>query len=473
MNKKHVFESYLFVKFVFDISLIVVAWFLAFYLRFYSGIPLLKGIPETQIYFKLVPTIIFVWGIFFLSSGEYRLTRFFSLNSKSFARLLRNCVSCTLIFILLTFFFEEYKYSRVTLAIFFVLQPILVIAGRLILQKLVYASFRKKPDARILVVAHPRCLAKTLALIEEQSLALGKICALILTKAPEQAALPAFSAIKERYPVYEEPEHWVDFLSKEQIDTVFLALTTEESAFFSQNLEVIASQVSECLIVPDLDSLSRHPLTYRQIGSSTVLAVHDSPLSGFNIVLKRMLDIFGALVAILIFSPVLIINTLLVRLSSKGPIFYAQTRLGLDGRDFTILKFRSMPVEAEQKSGAVWATAKDNRPTKIGKFLRKTSLDEFPQLFNVLQGEMSLVGPRPERPVFVDQFRRSVPQYMLRHKVKAGMTGWAQINGWRGDTSIERRIEHDLFYIQNWSLWLDIKILFLTIFRGFVNPNAY
>ena len=163
----------------------------------------------------------------------------------------------------------------------------------------------------------------------------------------------------------------------------------------------------------------------------------------------------------------------LVRLSSPGPIFYRQERMGLDGRIFNALKFRSMRLDAEHRTGAVWASKADDRCTPIGQFIRKVSLDELPQLFNVLRGEMSLVGPRPERPVFIEQFKKQIPDYMLRHKVKAGITGWAQINGWRGNTSLEKRIEFDLYYIERWSLWFDIKILFLTIFKGFVYPNAY
>jgi lipopolysaccharide/colanic/teichoic acid biosynthesis glycosyltransferase len=147
--------------------------------------------------------------------------------------------------------------------------------------------------------------------------------------------------------------------------------------------------------------------------------------------------------------------------------------MGLDGRTFNALKFRSMRLDAEQRTGAVWASKDDDRCTPIGRFIRKVSLDELPQLFNVLRGEMSLVGPRPERPIFIEQFKKQIPDYMLRHKVKAGITGWAQINGWRGNTSLEKRIEFDLYYIERWSLWFDIKILFLTIFRGFVDPNAY
>jgi exopolysaccharide biosynthesis polyprenyl glycosylphosphotransferase len=162
-----------------------------------------------------------------------------------------------------------------------------------------------------------------------------------------------------------------------------------------------------------------------------------------------------------------------VKLTSPGPVLYAQERMGLDGRTFKMFKFRSMRIDAEAKSGAVWAQAGDDRRTVMGAFLRSTSIDELPQFWNVFRGDMSLVGPRPERPVFVSQFRGEIPHYMLRHKVKAGITGWAQVNGWRGNTSLDRRIECDLFYIRNWSYALDWKILFLTLWKGFINKNAY
>src|SRR6185312_5262868 len=172
-------------------------------------------------------------------------------------------------------------------------------------------------------------------------------------------------------------------------------------------------------------------------------------------------------------SPILALIVVLVRLTSNGPIFYEQERMGLDGKTFKMIKFRSMRVDAEGQTGAVWAQKNDDRRTAIGSFLRATSLDELPQLWNVFVGEMSLVGPRPERPVFVHQFRKDIPHYMLRHKVKAGITGWAQVNGWRGNTSLDRRIECDLYYIRNWSYGMDWKILLMTLWKGFINPNAY
>jgi exopolysaccharide biosynthesis polyprenyl glycosylphosphotransferase len=204
-----------------------------------------------------------------------------------------------------------------------------------------------------------------------------------------------------------------------------------------------------------------------------VVRLNDSPLIGWYAAGKRLIDIVVATTALVVLSPLLLLLAVIVKVTSPGPVLYAQERMGLDGRTFRMLKFRSMRVDAEAQSGAVWAQKEDNRRTVLGTLLRKTSLDELPQLWNVLLGEMSLVGPRPERPVFVHQFRKEIPHYMLRHKVKAGITGWAQVNGWRGNTSLRRRIECDLYYIQNWSYALDLKILTLTLWKGFVNKNAY
>ena len=193
----------------------------------------------------------------------------------------------------------------------------------------------------------------------------------------------------------------------------------------------------------------------------------------FNMMVKRCMDVCGSLAAIVVFSPVMLLMVLLIKLTSPGPLIFKQERVGLHNRPFQMYKFRSMEVQKERDEQKCWTVKNDPRVTGIGKFMRKTSIDELPQLFNVLKGDMSLVGPRPERPQFVEKFREEIPRYMVKHQVRPGMTGWAQINGYRGDTSIRKRIEYDLYYIENWTVGLDLKILFLTCFKGFINKNAY
>ena len=186
-----------------------------------------------------------------------------------------------------------------------------------------------------------------------------------------------------------------------------------------------------------------------------------------------MSDVLLGMIALLVFAIPMGVIALLIKCTSKGPVIFSQVRVGLSGKEFKMYKFRSMRVQDEESEKKEWTTKSDKRVTGIGRIIRKTSLDELPQLFNVLKGDMSLVGPRPERPQFVEQFKEEIPRYMIKHQVRPGMTGWAQINGFRGDTSIRGRIDHDLFYIENWSVWFDLKILFLTIFKGFINKNAY
>ena len=189
--------------------------------------------------------------------------------------------------------------------------------------------------------------------------------------------------------------------------------------------------------------------------------------------MKRIVDVFGAIVAIILFSPLMLIAVIGIKLTSRGPLIYKQERVGLHNRPFQMYKFRTMEVQKEEEEKKGWTTKNDPRVTPIGRILRKTSIDEMPQFFNVLKGDMSLIGPRPERPLWVEKFKEEIPRYMIKHQVRPGLTGWAQVNGYRGDTSIRKRIEYDLYYIENWTMGFDMKILFLTFFKGFVNKNAY
>ena len=233
-------------------------------------------------------------------------------------------------------------------------------------------------------------------------------------------------------------------------------------------LGVVEVASRECInvhVVPDLLQFIALRARLEDLDGLPLISINDVPLRGLNNVLKRLVDlVLSAAVVFIGAIPSLIIAGL-IRLSSPGPAFYRQVRMGLDGKAFTVYKFRSMPVDAEDASGPVWAREDDPRATAVGRWLRRHDVDELPQFWNVLKGDMSIVGPRPERPFFVEQFKHRIPQYMLRHKVKAGITGWAQVNGWRGNTSLEKRIEFDLYYIGNWSLSLDFKIMWLTLMR--------
>lgn len=226
-------------------------------------------------------------------------------------------------------------------------------------------------------------------------------------------------------------------------------------------------------IFPDVFQIMATEVNIGHLNGLPLLTVRDVALRGWRLTLKRTVDVIGSAIGLIFFSPLLLLMAILIKLESRGPVFYAQKRMGLDAKSFPCLKFRSMRQDAEAETGPVWASKDDPRRTRIGAFIRRFSIDEFPQLINVLLGQMSLVGPRPERPVFVEHFRRSIPRYMDRHREKAGITGWAQVNGLRGDTSIIERTKYDLWYIENWSLWLDFKIILRTVFNVLSDRHAY
>ena len=205
-----------------------------------------------------------------------------------------------------------------------------------------------------------------------------------------------------------------------------------------------------------------------------VINIRNVPLaSPFNRMVKRLIDLIGGIVMLIVFAIPMLITAIAVKVSSPGPLIFKQVRVGLHNKEFNMYKFRSMRVEDPKKEKKEWTTKGDPRVTKVGRFIRKTSIDELPQVFNVLKGDMSLVGPRPERPYFVEKFQEEIPRYNIKHQVRPGITGWAQVNGYRGDTSIKKRIEYDIYYIEHWTVGFDFKILFLTFFKGFVNKNAY
>ena len=257
-----------------------------------------------------------------------------------------------------------------------------------------------------------------------------------------------------------------------EIDQVFVTFPFQEAARLADVQDWLGDEPVTLFYVPDLGEFAKLRGRIEEFEDLQIVTLQASPLDGWNTILKRAVDLLFGFFTLILFSPLMGLIGLAIKLTSPGPVLYRQERMGLDGNRFQMLKFRTMVDDAEKSTGPVWATGNDSRVTWLGYWLRRTSLDELPQLINVLRGEMSLVGPRPERPPLIDQFRKSIPKYMLRHKVKAGMTGWAQINGWRGNTSLERRIEHDIDYIEHWSLRRDLKILALTLMRGFLHRNV-
>ncbi len=274
--------------------------------------------------------------------------------------------------------------------------------------------------------------------------------------------------------VFGRTEELEELLGQTSPDEIAITLGLSEYSKLEHIVAVCEKSGVHTKFIPDYNKIiPTRPYTEDLMGLPVINIRHVPLTNTFNAVVKRVMDIAGALGAIVLFSPVMLATTIAVKATSPGPLIYAQERVGLHNKNFRMYKFRSMDVQSPKKEKGAWTVPDDPRVTSVGKVIRKMSIDELPQLFNVLKGDMSLVGPRPERPFFVEKFREEIPRYMIKHQVRPGMTGWAQINGYRGNTSIRKRIEYDLYYIENWTPGFDIKILILTIFKGFVNKNAY
>ena len=275
-------------------------------------------------------------------------------------------------------------------------------------------------------------------------------------------------------PVIGDIANLEEILSENTLDEIAITLSLDEFSMLQGIVAVCEKSGVHTKFIPDYYKFIPTRPYIEDLQGLPVVHIRHVPLTDMvNAVMKRIVDIFGAVVALLLFSPIMLVTAVLVKITSPGPVIFTQERVGLHNRPFKMYKFRSMGVQKQDKEKKAWTTKNDPRVTPVGKFIRKTSIDEMPQLFNVLKGDMSLVGPRPERPYFVEKFKEEIPRYMIKHQVRPGMTGWAQVNGYRGDTSIEKRIDHDLYYIENWTMGFDFKILFLTFFKGFINRNAY
>ena len=268
--------------------------------------------------------------------------------------------------------------------------------------------------------------------------------------------------------------HLEDFLASNTLDEIAITLSIKEYSNLEQIVAACEKSGVHTKFIPDYNNIIPTIPYMEDLQGLPVIHIRHVPLTGvFNATMKRIVDLAGALFGLIVFSPLMLVTALLIKITSPGPVLFSQERIGLHNRPFKMYKFRSMEVQDPGRERSQWTTPHDPRVTPVGRFIRKTSIDEMPQFFNVLIGDMSLVGPRPERPLFVEKFKEEIPRYMIKHQVRPGLTGWAQVNGYRGDTSITQRIEHDLYYIENWSLGFDFKIMFLTVFKGFINKNAY
>jgi Undecaprenyl-phosphate glucose phosphotransferase len=450
-----------------DVAIIGAAWLFSFWLRFY--VPLVevtKGFPAFSTYAALTPLIVILWAIILDTHGVYEAPRRAS-NESAIVGLLRAHTIALLAFVALTYVFSEYRYSRVVVLFFGALSGAALVLGRVVLQSILRRLRRHGFHAsKVLLVGDGPSLALVVERIgQNPELGLEVIGVLV----PEGARPGRVHGL----PVLGHFGEVARIVGVTGARKVLIALPRSQWTQLDRILDPIKDETIDIQIVPDLQDYATLGCAVEAFAGLPVVSLNESPLLGWRGVLKRLTDIALSFVALALGAPLFLLLAAAVKLTSPGPVFYRQERMGLDGRTFHMYKFRSMRLGAEASSGAVWARQGDDRRTPIGAFLRATSLDELPQFWNVLLGHMSLVGPRPERPVFVNQFRHQISHYMLRHRVKAGVTGWAQVNGWRGNTSLDQRILCDLYYIRHWSYLFDLKILLLTVWKGFVNKNAY
>jgi len=454
-----------------DVVITAIAWVAAYTLRFefpplLRVLPASKGIPPLDSYLWLVPLLVLLWPVVIYFHGLYELQRARSRIDEFFAILFSVLVGSALLlgatlYIRVYYRYQptiapQWEYSQVVFGLFVLLDVAGISLGRSALRAYLRRRWASGQNVESVLVAGTGPLGRTVA---ESILAHGELGYSVvgfLDDGVEGPILgrPVLGGLADVRDVIRRP-----------VDR------------HAELLELIRAVRNECLgirVVPDLLQYATLKATLEDLDGIPVISLNDVPLQGWRSLAKRCMDLLLSSTALLLGSWIFVVIAVLIKLKGgKGPVFYRQERMSLDGRTFQMFKFRSMCQDAERETGPVFATEEDPRRTGIGVWLRRRNLDELPQLFNVLLGDMSLVGPRPERPPFVERFRQTIPQYMLRHRVKSGITGWAQVNGWRGNTSIEKRIEYDLYYVENWSLLLDFKIMILTLLRGFGQRHAY
>jgi Undecaprenyl-phosphate glucose phosphotransferase len=457
-----------------DLGATLAAFLTAWVLRFHlEVIPVTKNVPEFEPYLRLLPFILAIWPVVFYFHGLYQSRR----GKSRVDEVLTVAVAVLLATVLLLVVIFLYRppapdggyftYSRAYLGLFALADFLFVATARMVLRSVLLRIRQSNNNLqRILVVgagllgreitqkllAHREFGFEVVGFLDDDA---GKVGSTVL-------GVPVLGTLRQAEEV----------LAVGRIDQVFIALPLEAHRKMLQMLELMARECVEVKLVPDVLQYATLQATLEDVDGTPVINLSQVPLQGWNSMVKRGMDLMIAAAALLVLVPFFPLVALAIWLEDRGPIFYRQERMGLDGKPFMIVKFRSMRINAEASSGPVWAIKDDPRRTRIGTFLRHWSLDELPQIWNVLMGDMSIIGPRPERPTFVREFKHKIPRYMLRHRVKAGITGWAQVHGWRGNTSIKKRIQYDLYYIQNWSLKLDFKILWMTV-RHALRHNAY
>lgn len=426
------------------------------------------GVLPLNSYVALLPFLIGVYLVIYLMTNVYTPKRTIGIWGELGVLLRANIVGLGVLVIALFGIIHGRPYARSVIGIFFILsmciESFFRIMIRSILRRIRLNGYNKK---HVLLVGYSRSAEAYIDRIRNNPEWGYNVVGILDNMVPVGTE---YYGIK----VLGKLDSLESIIQDNSFDEVSITLTLKDYDFLEETVGICEKNGVHTKFIPDYNSIVPTKPYTEDLDGLAVVNIRYVPLSNAaNRVIKRIVDILGALFGIIITSPIMIVVALLVKITSKGPVLFKQERVGYHGENFYMYKFRSMRVQTEKEEKQGWTTKGDPRVTPIGRFIRKTSIDELPQLFNILIGDMSLVGPRPERPQFVDKFREEIPRYMVKHQVRPGLTGWAQVNGLRGDTSIKKRIEFDLYYIENWTFFFDIKIIIMTFFTGFINKNAY
>jgi exopolysaccharide biosynthesis polyprenyl glycosylphosphotransferase len=453
-----------------DIAAIEAAFLLAYWIRFYSRLTsvfeVTLGIPDISAYILSSAVIIPAWLFVFQSRKLYGTRRNSHISDEMFA-VIRVVTICMLITMSASFFYRGFSYSRGVFLLLWLLAIGTVTFGRYLVMEFEKWLYRRGRELKTVAIVGNHTTASLVFAKLTSDRSLGYEVLGYYAEAPADADGLSHST-------YLGPvgnlHH--DIPSK-RLQAVLIALPYEQHSQLLELMKNVEGMNIDLMLVPDVLDMMTSRIRIKEIGGVPFITVKDVPLTTWNRITKRAFDLAVASAVLMLTLPVTLAIALLVKLTSKGPVFYVQERVGLDGVSFPIIKFRSMRKDAEASTGPVRNTKEGNRATWIGKILRRTSLDELPQILNVIAGHMSIVGPRPERPYFVQQFKNEIPRYLERHRMKTGMTGWAQVNGLRGNAPIDERTKYDIYYIENWSLVFDMKIILKTIHAVVFGEDAY
>ncbi|WP_105618540.1 undecaprenyl-phosphate glucose phosphotransferase [Vallitalea okinawensis] len=453
---------------ILDGLVICISLILAWYLRFYSGMfEVDANFLSFEYYIKPLIYIVPSYWLLYYIFKMYKPKRTSSILFEIFDIIKVNIVIVAL-FITFLYVTKSIHYSRLVIFLFGCINITLSTIERYILRQILHVMRSKGFNQKhLLIVGYSSAAEEYIRHIRNNPQWGYQIYGILDNHKKMNYTYAGIKVIGR----LDELDSLIDSIN---LDEIVVTLNLKDYHQLESIIERCEKSGIFTRLVPDyFKFISKNPYI-ENLDGLPVISIRDVPLNDYiKRFVKRCIDIVGAIVALILFSPIMITTALITKVTSPGPILFKQERVGLDRKSFMMYKFRSMVVQNSKSSNTVWTTSNDPRITPIGRFIRRTSIDELPQLFNVIKGDMSLIGPRPERPYYVDKFKEEIPKYMIKHQVRPGMTGWAQVHGWRGDTSIKKRIEYDIYYIEHWTLKMDIKIAFLTVFKGFVHRNAY